>query len=334
MRQTFTAIFKRVTHQRLWTWDPSVLKVWLWLRLNADPEGDVSTTPTGVALQANVSDQQARAALALLESPDPDVDPEADPYQGRYLVRVTGGYHLVNFTVELDEVRAESKRARQRRYMARQRASLRATSSNDNSQSDNVGVEVDAEETPEPERLTNQDLNQDLPPKKEGSPLPPVIEAPRRVVRDLAEFVPTDEFRAEARIAGVLQLDDHLRRLGSGPIGGSRGVFAHQIEDYVRSFFGKWRSWEETDRSKAAGTRGAPAPEPQKPRPTVKGCPPWVHPDHAKIATEVALDVRKAAAAFARGYHLPVDSMRPADVFEPFRQFLLLNGERVAEVAQ
>lgn len=172
-------------------------------------------------------------------------------------------------------------------------------------------------------------------------PQPPVIEAsfvesvvpPRRVVYELGTFEPSPELRSEALVAGVKDLDGHLARLRSGPIGGTRGVLEHELPNYIRSFFGKWRTWEETDRAKAAGTRGAPAPEPPK-APTVPGCPRWVHGDHAKIAVTVGLDVRKAAAAFARGYHLPVDSLRPADLYDPFLRFLERNGDAPAEAAQ
>jgi hypothetical protein len=362
MRQTFTAIFKRTTTERLWTWDASVLKVWLWLRLNCDEEGNVAATPTGIALQANVSDTEVRAALARLESPDPDVDTEADSYQGRYIIRVDGGYRIVGYASQLEEMKLAKRRSRQRDYMRERRVSQRELR---DSQNDNAEPEwaPECQLSPIPSRASDPDPDLKIPPQKEGTPYPApgsrangtnpraegtnpramgtnpralAFEAESRVVRpttnSLAGWEPSDELRAEARIAGVLRLDDHLASLRSGPIGGSRGVFVDELDTYVRAFFGKWKTWEETDRAKAAGQRGAPAPEPPKAA-TVPGCPVWVAQKHAALADELGLDVKAAAAAFSRGYHLPVNGLRPADLFEPFRSFLVKNAPHSPEAA-
>ena len=52
-------------------------------------------------------------------------------------------------------------------------------------------------------------------------------------------------------MAGVLRFDEQLTSLRLGPIGGTRGIFERDLESYIRSLFGKWRTWEETQRAKA-----------------------------------------------------------------------------------
>ena len=84
---------------------------------------------------------------------------------------------------------------------------------------------------------------------------PSVTVVAPRVVHALGDFEPSDELRQEALVAGVTEFDKHLARLKTGPIGGARGVFASQLEDYVRQQFGNWRTWEETDRAKATAAK-------------------------------------------------------------------------------
>ena len=64
--------------------------------------------------------------------------------------------------------------------------------------------------------------------------------------------------RAEAVMAGVTDLDARIETLRAGPIGGSRGIFPDKLDDYIRSSFGKWKTWAETDRAKARAAAAAP----------------------------------------------------------------------------
>lgn len=81
---------------------------------------------------------------------------------------------------------------------------------------------------------------------------------PPRVVYEIpATWQPSESLRSEALMAGVTDFDERILRLRSGPIGGVRGVFENLIEDYIRNFFGRWRTWAETDRAKAAAAAAA-----------------------------------------------------------------------------
>ncbi len=88
-------------------------------------------------------------------------------------------------------------------------------------------------------------------------PLYSELLAPRVVHAIPATWLPSQSLRDEATVAGVTDFDARLAVLRSGPIGGSRGVFESAIDDYVRSSFGKWRTWAETDRAKAAAAAAA-----------------------------------------------------------------------------
>jgi hypothetical protein len=82
-----------------------------------------------------------------------------------------------------------------------------------------------------------------------------------------ATWQPSQSLRGDATMAGVANLDERVASLRSGPIGGTRGVFEDALDDYVRTFFGKWRTWDETDRAKAAVAASKPRGQSYRDRP-------------------------------------------------------------------
>src|SRR5262245_65761692 len=95
MRHPYTPIFKEITTSSVWALAPSIRCVWFWLLLNADPEGYVPATLPGLAIAANVSLAEAKKAIKLFEAPDEHSKTKA--LEGRRLVPVEGGWHIVNF---------------------------------------------------------------------------------------------------------------------------------------------------------------------------------------------------------------------------------------------
>ncbi len=77
-----------------------------------------------------------------------------------------------------------------------------------------------------------------------------------------ATWQPSQSLRDDATMAGVTDFDDRLASLRTGPIGGTRGVLEGELDNYVRSFFGKWRTWAETDRAKTIAAQQKPASGP------------------------------------------------------------------------
>ncbi len=348
MRHQYTPIFRDVLTSRVWALSDAHLRVWLWLQLMADPEGYVCADLAGVAIGARVDGQDAREALELLGLPDADACPD-DPNEGRIIERVTRGWRILGVEASRDLVKAETRKARQRRYMKASRA--RAAKDQDVADvhalleltSEPVGLPVSPPiPTPKPK------------PKEEGedSPLPPVVqsfieehvaqpreypteypgsfEAPSqvpvttRVIHAIpAAWLPSESLRADAAIAGVQKFDERLASLRGGPIGGTRGVFESALDDYIRSFFGKWRTWEETDRAKAATASRKPweEPPPKPPEDLVKGLPRWVRQRHEALAGSPA-KLRQLAKRFAQSHHIPPDNLDVNLATQAFEQFI------------
>ena len=59
-------------------------------------------------------------------------------------------------------------------------------------------------------------------------------------------------------MAGVSSFDEQLASLRLGPIGGARGIFERDLEKYLRGLFGKWRTWEESQRAKTLAAASRP----------------------------------------------------------------------------
>ncbi len=271
MRHPYTPVFRDLLTSSIWITDPPTRCVWIWFLLMADPEGYVAATLPGLANAANVTLEQAQAAVALLESPDPYSATKA--LQGVRLVRVDRGWHIVNFVAFRERAKEEALKARKRAWAQQKRA--------EGKQLTLPGVEMDPPE-PLASVVPANDVDgcrqtvdapkrkpkPTLPQKGEGSPLPleGTFEAPTLpvVCRTLPDsWEPSAELIEEATIQGVppAELEARIAQLRTGPIGGTRGVLAHKLDTYIRSQFGKWRAWAEVDRAKALSRAAEGAPK-------------------------------------------------------------------------
>lgn len=332
MRHQYTPVFRDVLTSRVWALPHAHLRVWLWLQLMHDPEGYVCADLAGVAIGARVEGKEAREALEVLSLPDADASPD-DPTEGRLIERVPRGWRVLGVEDSRELVKAETRKARQRRYMK----AHRAAAAND---TDKAAIAEFLELTSEPVALPVSPPKPTPKPKPreegEDSPLPPVVAesafpeapvvvpAPSRVIHAIpAAWLPSESLRADAAIAGVQKFDEHLASLRGGPIGGTRGVFEDALEDYVRGFFGKWRTWEETDRAKATSATRRPWEEPpaEEPKDLVAGMPRWVRQRHM-VLVDAPGRLRQLAKKFARTHHIPPDSLDVNIALQAFDQFL------------
>lgn len=254
MRHQYTPIFKDVLTSRVWALPDAHLRVWLWLQLQADPEGFICADVTGVAVGARVSGQDARDALEVLSLVDADAEP-SDVNQGRLLERVPKGWRIVGFEDQRELAKGEGQRARNRRYMRRVRE---AQAANDTTDSPPASTVDSPKPKPKPKPLPSEG---EIPPTptrfeqlvEQVGDVSVTVFATTRVIHAIPDaWVPSESLRADAAIAGVANLDERILALRSGPIGGTRGIFEGELENYVRTFFGKWRTWSETDRAKAS----------------------------------------------------------------------------------
>jgi len=232
--------------------------------LHADPEGFVPGTVPGLAVAANVAIDETRGAVDKFLAPDPDSNTQE--FEGRRLEKVPHGWRILNFEYWRELAKHEAEKARKRRWInAKRGKQLQLPFPSEFLPDDSTGVDdastgVDGSEKldapkpkPKPKPLSSEG---------EDPPSPPVIRV-RPVVRDLVGWEPSDELREAAAMAGVTMLDERIASLRSGPIGGLRGIFVDEIDNYIRGFFGQWRAWEETDRAKNA-QRQAQAASPRR----------------------------------------------------------------------
>lgn len=319
MRHSYTPVFKDVLTSRVWALPDAQLRVWLWLTLNADPEGFVCADLAGVAVAARVSAQDAREALDVLALPDADADP-ADPFEGRIIERVRRGWRVLVAEDNRELAKSEAKKARQRRYMKAARVADGAAA-NDTTHaeltSEPAELPVDATKPiPKPKTKPSSEDGGDLPlPPPSLQQVSPLREAQGTptVWRTLEGWTMSPELRSEALMAGVPAdfIEDYLRRLRNGPIGGTRGVLDR--DDYVRSMFGKWRTWSEVERAKAP--KGTPAP-------VVTGFPRWVRKEHVEYLAGDRGTLKVFAQRFAQEHHIPPRCLHANEAATAFGLFL------------
>lgn len=248
MRHQYTPIFRDLLTSSLWaSATPATRCVWLALLLLADPEGYVPASIPGLARAANVSDEEARVAVDVLEARDPD-SRTAD-HDGRRIAKVPRGWLILNFVEWRERAVHESEKARKRTWARNNRRPA-----NDNDVADeslHVATSSGSSETldaPKPKPIPKPDLS------SEGEIIPVVL---REIPED---WELPQSLRDEAIAAGVHpdDIDKRFNDLRLGPIGGQRGISAHKLEDYVRQQFGKWKTWGETERAKAQRAAQAP----------------------------------------------------------------------------
>ncbi len=347
MRHPYTPIFRDLLDSSLWaSATPPTRCVWITFLLDADPEGFIPTSVPGLARRAHVTVEEARAAIALLEAPDPDS--RTPDFEGRRIGKHPGGWQVLNFVAKRELAKAEAEKARKRKWAA---ANVKRPPANDNAVRPDASTLDATSETldaPKPEPKPKPSLSE------ERSPLPPVLDAeavdPERMQRwaaapsqsatihELPEgYQASEGLRFVATTAGVKHLDRWVDKLRTIRIGGKSGILAHKLEEWLQLQVPQWRKWEEQEAFKDAQSRAAATPgrrfgiDPGSPpvaeRKRVQGAPPWVYQQHADFAKQGGVDLQRAAKAFARQSRNDPSLLNAADVFAPFMTYL----ERLAE---
>lgn len=275
MRHPYTPIFRDLLTSSMWATDPATRCVWIWFLLMADPEGFVVGTVPGVGQQAGVTLEQAKTAIALLESPDPYSS--TPDFEGRRIVKAERGWHIVNFVAHRERAKREAELARKRRWAEANRSKPKQLplpfpvetplpyDAEDHFLATGERLHVDASS----ETLDAQK------PKPKQKPSPEVVVTTPREGFDTEELPTIPVVRAhhdldgldetgledEAVIAGMSR-EWFRERLASArnlaTIGGRQGV--RDQREWVRQQFGNWKTWEETNRAKDAQRQAAPGP--------------------------------------------------------------------------
>jgi hypothetical protein len=94
MGNSFVKVYGSILTSSIWMEDAPTRITWLTLLVMADEHGFVEASSMGIAHHARVTPEQCRTALDLFQKPDPDSKDPAN--NGRRIVRVDGGFIILN----------------------------------------------------------------------------------------------------------------------------------------------------------------------------------------------------------------------------------------------
>jgi len=110
--KTFTKLDSGIIHSSIWALPDDVFRAWVAFLALADQHGVARISAPALAILCRVSADRAREILHILESPDEDSRSPAE--QGRRLVKIEGGWRLVNHAAyrearDLDATRSQKR---------------------------------------------------------------------------------------------------------------------------------------------------------------------------------------------------------------------------------
>lgn len=123
MADSYVKVWASILSSSIWSEDKATRIVWITFLVMADRQGFVGASVDGIARMANVSVEEAEAAIEVLESPDPRSRSKED--DGRRIVPVERGWHVINHSYFRDLVDKETQREYERARKATYRARLR-----------------------------------------------------------------------------------------------------------------------------------------------------------------------------------------------------------------
>lgn len=110
----FTKLDAGILHSTIWLQPHDVLRVWICLLALADMNGVAHTAAPGLAHMCMIPLDRIRKILLFLESPDADSRSEAE--EGRRIVKLVGGWHLVNHAAYRAKRNPDADRERKREW--------------------------------------------------------------------------------------------------------------------------------------------------------------------------------------------------------------------------
>lgn len=116
----FVKLDAGILDSTLWLSDSDVRIVFITMLAMANSEGLVEATAPGIARRANLSIETVREAIGELEAPDEDSRTLED--EGRRIMRVDGGYQVVNYLKYRNKDYTATERKRKERDRKRQEA--------------------------------------------------------------------------------------------------------------------------------------------------------------------------------------------------------------------
>ena len=179
MADSYAKIWASILDSSIWSTSKSTRLVWITLLVMKDEHGFVGASVDGIARRANVSVEEAEAALAELEAPDERS--RSDVEDGRRIRRVERGWHIINheFFQKLRDKEARKAYERERKREQRARAKAKESGTRPGpggTKSQMSASEAEAESAPEAAGSIDRSITVPVSVQKgEGSstPVPP-----------------------------------------------------------------------------------------------------------------------------------------------------------------
>lgn len=111
----WTPLFADILRSSIWMEDDKTLRMWIGLLAAKNKNGFVSGSPKAIAHMVRLSVKDAREALTILESPDPDS--KNDEFEGRRIKKVESGWLILNHARYRDAIARAEKNDYSRKLM-------------------------------------------------------------------------------------------------------------------------------------------------------------------------------------------------------------------------
>lgn len=94
MHQGFTPLFSGIVNSSVWSSTKDVKVLWVTMLALKDKNGFVRAVPSALARVSGLTPEEAKAALDVLESPDPESS--CKEHEGRRIQKVDGGWYILS----------------------------------------------------------------------------------------------------------------------------------------------------------------------------------------------------------------------------------------------
>lgn len=184
----YVKLFSSILTSSVWAEDVPTRIVWITLLALADKEGDVRSSPSGLARVANVTPEDCQRALAKFLAPDPESGTKTD--DGRRIEERDGGWFIINYAkyraIQDAEARKASWRESSRKHRERQRTSAPSAPRHRKSTEADTEAESKAEATTTASTLADEFADPDHRAAylavREQAPVPAAFDAAVRAV--------------------------------------------------------------------------------------------------------------------------------------------------------
>lgn len=159
---TFTKLDSGIVHSTIWVQPHDVLRVWIAMLALADQHGVARTAAPALAHLCMIPLDRMREILHVLESPDEDSRSEAE--EGRRILKVQGGWQLVNHAAYRNARDSDAERERKREWDRQHRPSGHARAKQSD---DSPTVRQQSDESPTSPTHTEADTDTEQKQKQE-----------------------------------------------------------------------------------------------------------------------------------------------------------------------